>query len=584
MQYHKLVDVYENLESTPKRLGKTHIISEFLKHTSTEDLPTIMLLLEGRLFPNWDNREVGVASRLILKAISIASGIEANKVEKEWKKTGDLGLVAENLIKGKRQRTLHSHELTVKKVFTNLRRLPELQGQGTVERKIQLISELLTSAKPKEAKYIVRTILQVLRVGVGEGSVRDAITWAFFPDKIKLKFDEKENNIEIEDREEYNKYVDAVQKAYDVTNDFAPVAESAKTKGLNGLKDMNLAVGVPIKVMLALKASNAEEGFERVGKPAELEYKYDGFRIQAHKKHDEINLFTRRLENVTAQFPEVVECIKHHVKGKEFIIDSEAVGYSKKSGKYLPFQSISQRIKRKYDIERMSKEFPVELNVFDIIYYNGKSYLNEPFEERRKLLEKIVKKEKKKIVLSKKLVTSDVKEVEKFYEDSIKLGNEGLMFKTLDAPYKPGARVGHMVKFKKERETFDLVIVAAEWGEGKRAKWLSSYTAACYDKGNYQEVGKVSTGLKEKDEEGLSFNKMTKLLKPLIVSEKGKEVKVKPSIVIEVGYEEVQKSPTYSSGYALRFPRVIKLREDKGPEDANTLAQVENFYDKQKKK
>ena len=584
MQYKKLVGVYEDLEKTTKRLGKTYIISELLKQTSTEDLPTIMLLLEGRLFPNWDNRETGVASRIILKAISTASGIEANKVEKEWKKTGDLGIVAENLIKTKKQATLHIQELTVKKVFINLRKLAELEGSGTVGKKIQLIAELLTSAKPNEAKYIVRTILQVLRVGVGEGSVRDAITWAFFSDKIKLKYDKKENNIEIEDREEYNKYSDAVQKAYDVTNDFSSVTEAAKTKGLDGLKNMNLAVGTPIKVMLALKVDNAEKGFERVGKPAELEFKYDGFRIQAHKKNNEIMLFTRRLENVTKQFPEVAECIKKNIKGKEFIIDSEAVGYSKKTGKYLPFQNISQRIKRKYDIEKMSREFPIELNVFDVIYYNGKSYLNEPFEKRRKLLEKIIKQEKKKIILAKNLVTSSIEKVEKFYEEAIKLGNEGLMFKTLDAPYKPGARVGYMVKFKKERETFDLVIIAAEWGEGKRSKWLSSYTAACIDKeGIFLEIGKVSTGLKEKDEEGLSFNKMTKLLKPLIISEKGKEVKVKPSIVIEVGYEEIQKSPTYSSGYALRFPRVIKLRDDKSTKDATSLKTVEESYKKQKK-
>ncbi len=584
MQYSKLVEVYEDLEKNPKRLKKTHIISELLKRTYIEDLPIIMLLLEGRLFPNWDSRELGVASRLILKAISTASGIEASKVEEEWKKTGDLGLVAENLIKGKKQATLHSHELSVKKVFGNLRKLAELEGVGTVERKIQLIAELLTSAKPMEAKYIVRTILQVLRVGVGEGSVRDAVVWAFFSDEIKLRYNEEENNVEIEDREEYNKYVGAVQKAFDVTNDFGPVAERAKTRGLKGLKSMKIAVGVPIKVMLALKVDDAEKGFERVGKPAELEYKYDGFRIIAHKKGEEVKLFTRRLEDVSRQFPEVVKFIKSHVKGREFIIDSEAVGYSNKTGQYLPFQSISQRIKRKYDIDRMAKEFPVELNVFDVIYYNGESYLDEPFEKRRKLLEKIVRHEKKKIVLAKKLVTSSVKEVEKFYEKAIEFGNEGLMFKALDAPYKPGARVGFMVKFKKERETFDLVVVGAEWGEGKRAKWLSSYTVACYDDGKFLEVGKVSTGLKEKDEGGLSFNKMTKMLKPLIISEKGKEVVVKPSIIIEVGYEEIQKSPTYASGYALRFPRVIRLRtEDKKARDATTLKMVKDFYKKQKK-
>ena len=272
------------------------------------------------------------------------------------------------------------------------------------------------------------------------------------------------------------------------------------------------------------------------------------------------------------------------MKGKSFIIDSEAVGYDKKTGKYLPFQNVSQRIKRKYEIERMSSDFPIELNVFDIIYYEGKNLVNEEFEKRRKLLEKIVHQAPKKIVLSKSKLTSDKKDVEKFFREAVNAGNEGLMFKALNAPYKPGARVGYMIKFKALMETLDMVITGAEWGEGKRAKWLSSYVISCVDEdNNFAEVGKASTGLKEKEEEGLSFMEMTKLLKPLIISEKGKEVKIKPKIVIEVGYEEIQKSPTYASGFALRFPRVIQIREDKGPQDASALDYIKKLYAGQKK-
>jgi DNA ligase-1 len=295
-------------------------------------------------------------------------------------------------------------------------------------------------------------------------------------------------------------------------------------------------------------------------------------------------LFTRRLEDVTKQFPDIAEYVKKNVKGKSFIIDSEAVGYNRKTGKYMPFQNISQRIKRKYDIDRMSHDFPVELNVFDIIYHEGKSLINEDFEKRRTLLERIVKQEPKKIVLAKNKIASDKKDVEKFFKEAVNAGNEGLMFKSLKAPYKPGARVGYMIKFKHIMETLDLVIIGAEWGEGKRAKWLSSYHIACLDENdNFVEIGKASTGLKEKEEEGLSFMEMTKLLKPLIISEKGKEVKVKPKIVIEVGYEEIQKSPTYTSGFALRFPRVIQIREDKGPDEASTLDYIKKLYAGQKK-
>ena len=584
MDYSRLVEVYEQLNKTTKRLEKTHIISEFLKDVGLDDIEQVMLLLEGRIFPNYDAREIGVASRLMLKSLSTATGISIDKIENEWKKQGDLGLVAEIIIKTKKQSTLHSAKLTVKKVFENIRKLAELEGNGTVDRKTQLIAELLTSAKPIEAKYIVKTIIGGMRIGVGQGSMRDAITWAFFNKEIGVKYTKEGNDIEVEDRETYNKYLDAVQHAYDVTNEFAVVAKAAK-KGLKNLEDIGMQVGIPIQVMLAIKADTIEEAFETVGKPAAIEFKYDGFRIQAHNdEKGNIKLFTRRLENVTNQFPDVVEFVKKNVKAKSFIIDSEAVGYNKKTGKYLPFQNISQRIKRKYDIDRMSEDFPVELNVFDIIYYEGKSMINEAFEKRRKLLEKIIHQEPKKIVLSKSKIVSEKKDVEKFFKDSVNAGNEGLMFKALNAPYKPGARVGYMIKYKHIMETLDLVIVGAEWGEGKRAKWLSSYTVACIDDNeNFLEIGKASTGLKEKEEEGLSFLEMTKMLKPLIINDKGKEVKVKPKIVIEVGYEEIQKSPTYESGFALRFPRVIGLREDRRANEASTLDYVKKLYNGQKK-
>ena len=585
MEYSRLVEVYEELNKTSKRLEKTHIISEFLKEVSVEDAEHVTLLLEGRVFPNYDPREIGIAARTMLKSLSAATGISTDKIENEWKKQGDLGLVAEIIVRTKKQSTLQSTKLTVKKVFENIRKLAELQGEGTVERKVQLIAELITSAKPLESRYIVKTILDEMRIGVGEGVMRDSIIWSSFGNEIGIKYVREGNEIDIGDREKYNKYADAVQRAYDLTNEFAEVAKAAK-KGLKELENIEMKVGIPIQVMLALKVDTVEEGFETVGKPCAVEFKYDGFRIQAHKdEKGNIKLFTRRLENVTNQFPDVAEYAKSNVKAKTFIIDSEAVGFDRKTGKYLPFQSISQRIKRKYDIEQTAQDFPVELNVFDLIYFDGKNMISEPFEKRRKILEKIIKQQPKKIVLSKQKIVSDEKVVEQFFKDAFNAGNEGLMFKALNAPYKPGARVGHMVKFKAIMETLDLVIVAAEWGEGKRSKWLSSYTIACLDEDcNFVEVGKASTGLKEKEEEGLSFMEMTKLLKPLIISEKGREVRVKPKLVIEVGYEEIQKSPSYSSGFALRFPRILKLRDDKGADEASTIDYVKKLFEGQKKR
>ncbi len=584
MDYSDLIEVYEKLVKTSKRLEKTHIISEFLKTVKKEDLPYISLLLQGNVFPPVEEKKIGVAAKLVLKAISSASGIPSDKVEHHWAKSGDLGETAQELIGKKKQATLFHSKLTVKKVMDNLRKLSTLEGEGTVGRKVDLISELLTSASSLEAKYIIRTVLEELRVGVADGILRDAIVWAFFDKDIGFTYDAKENNFDVKDREKYNQYADALQHAYDMVNDFSEVIITAREKGVIGLGGSKLKPGNPIKVMLYPKAENLKEAFEVVGNPAQFEYKFDGFRIQAHKKDGKITLFTRRLENVTKQFPDVVKFIDDNVKAKEFIIDSEAVGYDSKTKKYVAFQKISQRIKRKYDIEKISKEFPVELNVFDIVEYEGENCLKKPFKERRKLIEKIVHEVPFKIKLAEAIVTSSEKEAEEFYHRSLEAGNEGVMAKSLDAPYQPGRKVGNGVKIKPVMETLDLVIVGAEKGEGKRAGWLSSFVIACLDTDTDElvEIGRVSTGFKEKSDEGTSFEEMTELLNPLIIDKKSKIVVVKPKIVIEVAFEEIQKSPEYSSGYALRFPRLVRLREDRGVDDASTLREVENLYNQQR--
>ena len=285
---------------------------------------------------------------------------------------------------------------------------------------------------------------------------------------------------------------------------------------------------------------------------------------------------------MTKQFPEVIEYVKKYVKGKTFILDSEAVGYNPKTKNYRPFQEISQRIKRKYDIEKLSRELPVEVNVFDILYYNGKSLIKEPFIKRRKLLEKIIKEKKWQLVLARQIITSDNKKAEEFYKKALKEGEEGVMVKALNAPYKPGARVGYGVKVKPEENDFDLVITGAEYGTGKRAGWLTSFDVSCKDKNKLLEVGKVSTGLKEKEEEGLSYKEMTRILKPLIIETKGRHVKVKPEIVVSVTYQNIQKSPTYSSGFALRFPRFTRLRPDRNVSDIATLSEIKKEYEKKR--
>ncbi len=556
MRYNQLVDVYDRLEKTTKRLEKIEIISETLKKTKKEELKEIVYLLEGRIFPEWDKRKIGFSSRLMIKALSVGSGESVDKIENLFRKKGDLGLVAEEIIKKRKQATLSSRELDSNKVMDNIRKLAELEGKGTVDKKIRLITELLSNANGKEAKYIVKTVLENLRIGVSSGIIRDGIAKAF----------------EI--------YVDEIEKAADLSGDYGEVAELASTRKLSSV---GMKVGKPVKCMLAILANDIDECFESLGKKIQLENKIDGFRLQCHFDGNKIKLFTRRMEEVTEQFPDIVEFLKKHVKGDNYILDAEAVGYDKKTGKYLPFQIVSQRIRRKYNIKEMAEKFPVELDLFDILYYNGKNFMETDLAERRKILENIVKEKKKEVVLTEKLVTDDRKKAEEYFKKILKEGFEGLMAKSLDSKYRPGRYVNGWMKLKNILEPLDLVIVKAEYGEGKRAGWLTSYTIACKSENKFFDVGKVSTGVKEKSE-GLTYKEMTTLLKPLIEKQKGKEVEVKPKIIIEVGYEEIQKSVNYNSEFALRFPKVLQLRTDKSLDEISDLKLIKKIYNSQRGK
>lgn len=568
MKYEKLAELYNNISSTTKRLKKTEILAQFLKNLSEDDRDVLYLLL-GDIYPEYDERRIGISSQLAIRAISKATGINAKDVTKKWREIGDLGKVAEELTKKKRQHTLHRHILTTEKVLENLRKLPELEGKGSVDKKLALITELLSSATPIEALYLVRTLIGALRMGVKESTIRDAMAEAFFKEKNKATKD--------------------IQSAIDKSNDIASVFDIARHGKTVGFNKLHLEVGKPIKVMLAQKAKNIHDAFERVGKPAAVEYKYDGFRMLIHKKDDgKVILFTRRLENVTKQFPEVIGYVKKYVKGKSFIIDSEAVGYNRKTREYTPFQKISQRIRRKHNVEKLREELPVELNVFDILYYNGKSMLDVPFRKRTVLIRKIIQNHPYKIICAKQIITSSEKKAETFYKKALKDHQEGVMFKNLDARYQPGSRVGQMLKVKPEERDLDLVIVGGEYGTGKRSGWLSSFILACYDpdKKRYLEIGKVGTGIKEKatnESGGISFNELTERLKPHIISEKGRKVKIKPWQVIAVTYQEIERSTNYDSGFALRFPRFTVLRPDKGPKEANTLDDVKKSFENQKR-
>jgi DNA ligase-1 len=537
--------IYRKLELTSSRLEMTSIVAGYLKDIPGEEMPQIILFLMGRTFPAWSEKELGIGNKLIIRAISKVTGVAENKVDDRIRETGDPGLAAESLMDKRSQTTLFSEKLTVARVQTNLERLPELSGKGSQDKKLAYISELLSSAEPADAKYIIRLVLGELRLGVGDGIVRDAIASAFSVDP------------------------QLVERAYALSTDLGEVARIAKSSGNDGLRGVTLRTGRPVEVMLAKKIGSVPAAIEKLGRAA-FEIKYDGVRIQIHKSDDKIELFTRRLENVTRQFPEIMEAARKNIKASSAIIEGELVAIRSATDRHpRPFQDLSKRIKRKYDIAEMVESIPVEVNLFDVIALEGESKLDLGFEERRKLLEEVMS-QTNSFRLAEQVITDNFEDAEIFYREALALGHEGVMAKNLSAPYQPGSRVGFMYKVKPVMETLDLVIAGATWGEGRRAHWLGSYLLAVFDSesGNYLTIGRMGTGFSDEQ-----LEEMTNLLKD-DVKESGQEVILPPKVVVEVAYEEIQKSPTYSSGYALRFPRLVRFRPDKGPQDADSPQRV----------
>jgi len=544
MKFKKIVNVYEMLEKTPARLEKTDIVANLLKETPEKLVSIVIRLLLGETFPKWMDKKIGIGTQLLIKSISKVTGIKEKEINEWVREEGDVGKAVGRAVRNKKQVSFFAEELSVEEIYDTLNRIVEFEGIRSQEKKLTYLSKLFVSADEKEAIYLSRIILEKMRTGVGEGIIRDAIA------KI------------------YSVPSEKIDRAYSLVNDWGAVAKAAKNGTIDSLQ---IEPFRPIRVMLAQKVRNIEEGFSVVGKPCAMEYKYDGFRMQVHKVGEDVRIFTRRLDNVTEQFPFVRDSVRRNIEG-DCIVEGETVGI--RGDKYLPFQQISRRIKRKYNIEEMARKIPVILHLFDIVYLNGRSLLDTPFQKRREILERIVK-EDEKLVLAKQIVTDSVEEGNIFYKEALNRGNEGIMMKNLNAPYQPGSRVGYMIKLKPILETLDLVIIGAEWGEGRRAHWLATFLLACKDEeGNFVPIGKVGTGITDE-----MFQELTDLLKDNIIYQKGKEVVLKPELVVEVGYEEIQRSPKYESGFALRFPRVLRIREDRGPDDIDTIDRIYEIYE-----
>jgi DNA ligase-1 len=566
MQYAELVDVFDRLIATQANLEKTSILAGTFEEADTEDLGIIARFCRGKIFPSWDDREIGMSSSLAKDAIAKNTGASEDEIDDMWRETGDLGDAAEELSSQNSQGLGQfdpdfSSELTIHDVMETFEEIEQASGEGSVDAKVSGLAKMLSKASPREAKYLVRLAVGAMRLGVGEGTVRDALAEAFLP--------------EMDDQEAK----DLIEHAYDVTNDYGLVARTAREDGPDGLGELEMELGRPIKVMLAQKAESMEDAFEdvadedgRVG----MEYKYDGMRTQIHKNADDITVFTRRLEDVTEQFPDLVAAVEDHIEADSCIIEGEAVAYDPEDGSLIPFQQLSRRIKRKYDIEEMVEEIPVVLYLFDITHLDGQTLLQDPLRDRLAKLDSILEAEEQVIERAAYMETDDLEEANEFYQAALSEGHEGLMLKNLDAGYKPGSRVGYMVKLKPIMETLDLVINRAKWSEGRKSDWLGRLFLACRDGDELKEIGRMSTGFTDEE-----LADLTERLEELIIEEDGREVDLRPEVVVEVAYEEIQESPKYSSGFALRFPRFIQVREDLDRDDVDGIEKVRRLYEDQ---
>ncbi|WP_424356753.1 ATP-dependent DNA ligase [Methanocella sp. MCL-LM] len=558
MLFKDLVGVYENLRSTSSRLEKTAMIAAFLQQAPVDELPVIVTFLTGRIFPEWDQRKIGIASQSMIKIISTITHNPEDAVVESYKKSGHLGVTAEEMFQKRRQVTFFEPEdITVKEVAETFYEIARSSGAGSSTKKQKILIGLLHRAtSPKEAHYIVSLTIEYVLSGAKEGVMEDAIGQAF------------------------GATLDQVRRAHMLTSDLGETARIAKTEGAAGLEAITIRPMRPVRPMLAQNVSSIKEAIETMGGPTEFEMKYDGARLQIHKSGKDVKLYSRRLEDLTDALPEIVGFVRDSIKSETAILDSECIAIDKGTGRPIPFQNILTRLRRIHKVEETQKQFPLILRPFDVLYNQGISTIDLPLRERRKILEEIVVATDSLCQPARALVTDQEEAAQQLFEESVKSGNEGLMGKDLNATYTPGVRGKKMVKIKSVLDTLDLAIVSAEWGHGRKAGWLTSFEVACLDEetGDYVILGRVASGFS--DEQLLE---MTEKLKPLITGEHGRIVDVRPEIIVEVKFEEIQKSPIYSSGYALRFPRLVRVRDDLSPEEVNSFSRVMNIYNVQQR-
>jgi DNA ligase-1 len=583
LNYAIIADAYEKIEATTKRLEMTSLLVELLKAAPKSEIAKVVYLTQGKIYPDFVDLQIGVAEKLAVRALSRASGRKETEIEADLRKSGDIGESAQNFLINRKQVTFGRKTLTVEKVYETLDKMAKTTGSGAIDTKMAMLCGLLTDASPKEAKYILRTVTGNLRLGIADMTVLDALAIAYGGGK--------------EAREQ-------LERAYNTSSDLGRVASVVAEKGLAGIKKFEVVVFEPIRPMLAERLSSPEDILEKLGGKCMAEYKYDGERIQAHKKGTKVSLYSRRLEDISDQYPDAAELIKDNVKAKEAILEGECVAVDVETGEMRPFQELMHR-RRKYGIEEAMKEYPVSLFLFDALLVEGKDFTLSPYLERRRALEKTLK-ENINLCAAKNKITRNVKELEAFFEEAIADGCEGIVCKAVgkDAVYQAGARGWLWIKYKRDyksemKDTVDLVIVGAFHGRGKRAGTYGALLLATYNKKGdvFETVTKLGTGFTDKD-----LKEIPELLRKHEIPKKHSRVQsflkadvwFEPAVVLEVLGAEITLSPIHmcamdsirkGSALAIRFPRFTgKYRTDKAPEDATTSNEVVEMYRSQLKK
>ena len=580
MKFSIISDALQKMEETSKRLELTDILVKLIQEIPEDVISKAIYLIQGKLRPNFEGVELGIAEKLVMRAMSKSSGIPLKNIEQDYNKGGDLGQTAENILREKIQTTFTSETITLEKVYETLFKIAKLEGKGSQEMKMRYVSSMLNDATPQEAKFILKILLGTLRLGIAENTVMDALAIAFTGKK--------------ENRE-------VIENAYNVSSDLGKVAEVLSVDGIEQIKRFQIKLFSPIRPMLADRIKSEEDTVKKFQEEFAAEFKLDGERAQIHKQKDRIMIFSRSLENITSYYPDIVEKISERIVAENVILEAEVVAMNSNSGDFLPFQELMHR-RRKYEIEDAVTKYPITVNFFDVLFSDEKNCMDMKYLERRKLLEKIIKQDNFARLIPMSVIESE-EQILEVLENSINSGCEGLMLKHLDSTYRAGIRGSNWLKLKREYQnelgdSLDLVVVGAFFGKGRRTGKYGTLLLASYndEEDTFPSICKVGTGFTDESLDQLYqilSPKVTLKKNPRIVSEMEADVWFEPELVIEIVASEITQSPIHktaldkikeNAGLALRFPKFTgKIRTEKNSEDASTDEEVIALFKVQKK-